>query len=279
MKSSAVRKVESPPLKMVNNNIQEKAVHIQLQQVGKVYHSAGGDLTALSGVDLTIKDGEFFSLLGPSGCGKSTVLRCLAGLEDITSGTIQVDGKPVSGPPDGLGVVFQRDILLDWRNILDNVMLPFEFKASTRKGELRDKAMELLSMVGLEGYAKRYPWELSGGMRQRVAICRALITEPTLLLMDEPFGALDEFTRDKLNLDLLDIWTKRKTSIVFITHSISESILLSDRVAVMGRNPGRIMEIVDIDLARPRDITMRDTHEFIELSAHIRKIFDQMGSE
>ncbi len=277
MKSSAVRK--SPPLKMVNNNSQEKAVHIHLEQVGKVYHSAGGDLTALSGVDLSIKDGEFFSLLGPSGCGKSTVLRCLAGLEEITSGTIQVDGKAVNGPPDGLGVVFQRDILLDWRNIIDNVLLPFEFKASTRRGELRDKAMELLSMVGLDGYAKRYPWELSGGMRQRVAICRALITEPTLLLMDEPFGALDEFTRDKLNLDLLKIWSKRKTSIVFITHSISESILLSDRVAVMGRNPGRIMEIVDIDLERPRDITMRDTHEFIELSAHIRRIFDQMGSE
>lgn len=277
MKHSAALKFENPPVRMVNST-QNKPTHIHLQQVGKIYQSAGGDLTALSGVNLDIREGEFLSLLGPSGCGKSTVLRCLAGLEQITSGTIDVYGKPVDGPPDGLGVVFQRDILLDWRTILDNVLLPFEFKAVKGNGDLRAKALELLSMVGLDGFAQRYPWELSGGMRQRVAICRALITEPSLLLMDEPFGALDEFTRDQLNLELLNIWSKRKTTIVFITHSISESILLSDRVAVMGRNPGRIMEIVNIDLDRPRDISMRDTHEFIRLSGHIREIFNEMGN-
>lgn len=262
----------------ISENVAPAApLHLRLRNVGKVYHSMNGELTALSGVDLDIRNGEFLSLLGPSGCGKSTVLRCLAGLERATSGTIEVSGKPVDGPPENLGVVFQRDVLLDWRTVIENVLLPAEFGARSRKEALRPKAHKLLEMVGLDAYADRYPWELSGGMRQRVAIARALVDDPALLLMDEPFGALDEFTRDQLNLELLRIWSETQKTVLFITHSISEAILLSDRVAVMARNPGRIVEIIDIDLPRPRNLFTRDTREFAEYSSHIRALFDRMG--
>lgn len=254
-----------------------QAVHLCLQNVGKVYHSTNGDLTALANVDMEIRQGEFISLLGPSGCGKSTVLRCLAGLEDASSGSVSIHGRPVDGPPEGLGVVFQRDVLLDWRTVLDNVLLPSEFGIGPPPAQRRAKAMQLLHMVGLGDYADRYPWELSGGMRQRAAICRALLGEPSLLLMDEPFGALDEFTRDQLNLELQRIWAETGKTVVFITHSIAEAIMLSDRVAVMARNPGRIIEMIDIDLPRPRSLYTRDTPEFAHYSTHIRAIFDRMG--
>ncbi len=254
------------------------AVHVELRGVGKVYHADAGDITALAGVDLDIRRGEFLSLLGPSGCGKSTVLRCLAGLEDVTAGTLHVDGAPVNGPPADLGVVFQRDVLLDWRTILENVMLPSEFGEKSAVPKLRDKAFELLQMVGLRDYAHRRPWELSGGMRQRAALCRALLTDPDLLLMDEPFGALDEFTRDQLNLDLQRIWAETGKTIVFITHSIPEAILLSTRVAVMARNPGSIAEVVEIDLPRPRALADRDTPAFARHSAHIRSVFERIGT-
>jgi NitT/TauT family transport system ATP-binding protein len=252
-------------------------LHLRLSGVGKVYHSMNGDLTALTGIDLDIREGEFLSLLGPSGCGKSTVLRCLAGLEEATSGTIEIHGRPVQGPPEGLGVVFQRDVLLDWRTVLDNVLLPAELGGRRRADALKPKAMALLQMVGLGAYAHRHPWELSGGMRQRAAICRALLDDPSLLLMDEPFGALDEFTRDQLNLDLQRIWSETRKTVVFITHSIAEAILLSTRVAVMARNPGRIVEVIDIDLPRPRTLDTRDSREFAGYSAHIRHVFERMG--
>jgi NitT/TauT family transport system ATP-binding protein len=252
--------------------------HVRLSGVGKVYHSMNGDLTALSDINLEIREGEFLSLLGPSGCGKSTVLRCLAGLEEVTSGKVEVLGRPVAGPPEGLGVVFQRDVLLDWRTVFDNVMLPAEFGDKSRIPNLRSKAMHLLQMVGLGGYAQRHPWELSGGMRQRAAICRALLDDPSLLLMDEPFGALDEFTRDQLNLDLQRIWAETRKTVVFITHSIPEAILLSDRVVVMARAPGRIAEIIDIDLPRPRTLATRETREFTQVSARIRSIFERLGT-
>ncbi len=252
-------------------------LHLRLQNVGKVYHSMNGDLTALKDVNLDVRQGEFLSLLGPSGCGKSTVLRCLAGLEDISSGTLEISGKPVNGPPEKLGVVFQRDVLLDWRTVLDNVLLPAEFGDKKKVEALRPKAMQLLEMVGLGGYADRHPWELSGGMRQRAAICRALLDDPALLLMDEPFGALDEFTRDQLNLELQRLWAETHKTVVFITHSIPEAILLSTRVAVMARNPGRIVEVIDIDLPRPRTLFTRDAKEFNEYSKYIRTIFEKMG--
>ena len=252
--------------------------HVHLNHVGKTYHSMNGDLTALKDINLTIREGEFVSLLGPSGCGKSTVLRCLAGLEEVSSGDVLVKGKPIDGPAEGLGIVFQRDVLLDWRTVIDNVMLPSEFGDRSRVAGLRSKAMHLLQMVGLGGYGDRYPWELSGGMRQRAAICRALLDDPSLLLMDEPFGALDEFTRDQLNLDLQRIWGETRNTVLFITHSIPEAILLSDRVVVMARNPGRIAEIIDIDLPRQRTLAMRETPRFAEYSAHIRTIFEHLGT-
>ncbi len=253
-------------------------VHVQLSHVGKTYHSMNGDLTALQDVNLSIREGEFVSLLGPSGCGKSTVLRCLAGLEEVTSGDVLVKGERITGSVEGLGIVFQRDVLLDWRTVLNNVMLPSEFGDRSRAAGMKAKARHLLEMVGLSGYDDRYPWELSGGMRQRAAICRALLDDPSLLLMDEPFGALDEFTRDQLNLDLLRIWAETRNTVLFITHSIPEAILLSDRVVVMARNPGRVAEIVDIDLPRPRTLALRDTAQFAEYSAHIRSVFERLGT-
>ncbi len=250
---------------------------VHLRSVFKTYQSERGDIHALDNINLDIKQGEFLSLLGPSGCGKSTLLRCLAGLEDISSGEVRVRGRELDGPPDDLGIVFQRDMLLDWRSVLDNVLLPLEFLRRPRKPYI-EPALKLLETFGLRRFADRYPWELSGGMRQRVAICRALLSDPALLLMDEPFGALDAITRDNLNIELQRIWTQTHKTILFITHSINEAILLSNRVAVMARDPGRIEEIVEIDLPRPRSLAMRETPEFIRYAAAVRSIFERLGT-
>lgn len=253
------------------------AAHVTLRGVCKSFNSKRGNIKALANVDLDIRPGEFLSLLGPSGCGKSTLLRCLAGLDQITSGEVRMHGKPLDGPPDDMGIVFQRDMLLDWRTVLDNVYLPLEFRRKATK-PFRDPALNLLETFGLRRFADRYPWELSGGMRQRAAICRALLDDPALLLMDEPFGALDAITRDQLNIELQRIWTQTGKTILFITHSINEAILLSTRVAVMARNPGRIEEIIEIDLPRPRTLATRDTPEFARYSAHVRSVFERIGT-
>jgi NitT/TauT family transport system ATP-binding protein len=250
---------------------------VKLRSVYKTYQSERGDILALENINLDIRQGEFLSLLGPSGCGKSTLLRCLAGLERISSGEVWVGGKALAGPPEDLGIVFQRDMLLDWRTVLDNVLLPLEFLRRPTKGYV-EPALKLLETFGLRRSADRYPWELSGGMRQRVAICRALLSDPALLLMDEPFGALDAITRDNLNIELQRIWTQTHKTILFITHSISEAILLSNRVAVMARDPGRIEEIVEIDLPWPRTLAMRETPEFIHYAAKVRTIFERLGA-
>ena len=251
--------------------------HVTLRGVCKSFNSKRGNIRALANVDLDIRAGEFLSLLGPSGCGKSTLLRCLAGLDQITSGEVRMHDKPMDGPPDDMGIVFQRDMLLDWRTVLDNVFLPLEFRRKPTK-PYAEAALNLLETFGLRRSANRYPWELSGGMRQRAAICRALLDDPALLLMDEPFGALDAITRDQLNIELQRIWTQTGKTILFITHSINEAILLSDRVAIMARDPGRIEEIVEIDLARPRTLATRDTPEFVRYSAHIRSVFERIGT-
>lgn len=252
-------------------------VHVKLRGVYKTYNSTRGNIDALSDINLDIREGEFLSLLGPSGCGKSTLLRCLAGLEKISGGGVQVHGKEIDGPPENMGIVFQRDMLLDWRTVLENVLLPLEFRRLPKK-EYIEPAMKLLETFGLKRSADRYPWELSGGMRQRAAICRALLDDPSLLLMDEPFGALDAITRDNLNIELQRIWTQTNKTILFITHSINEAILLSSRVAVMARDPGRIEEIVEIDLPRPRTLAMRESPEFIRYAAHVRSIFERLGT-
>ena len=250
--------------------------YIRLAGIDKIYRSKRGDVTALQNINLDIHKSEFVSILGPSGCGKSTLLKCVAGLEAVSSGQVEIAGKRVIEPPINTGIVFQRDVLLDWRTVLDNVLLPAEFYRLDRK-KWRQRALQLLADLGLEGYGPRYPWELSGGMRQRVAICRGLLLDPELLLMDEPFGALDAITRDELNMELERIWERSSKTVLFITHSISEAVFLSSRVIVMGKNPGRIADVVEIDLPRPRTLAIRETSEFTGYVRRLRSTFELLG--
>ena len=230
---------------------------------------AGDGVVALEDVDLTVRRGEFVAILGPSGCGKSTLLMITAGLTPPSSGSIVVDGKKVTRPLTEVGIVFQRDLLFDWRTVLGNVMLQADIRGLDRNAS-REKALQLLETVGLRGFADRRPWELSGGMRQRVALCRALLHDASLLLLDEPFGALDAITRDQINLDLQKIWLATGCTAVMVTHSISEAIFLADRVVVMSPRPGRIAQDVTIDLPRPRTVEMRDTPRFAAYQATLR---------
>jgi NitT/TauT family transport system ATP-binding protein len=250
--------------------------HILIQNLSKTYASPRGDVLALTDVSLDIRHGEFVSLLGPSGCGKSTLLKLVAGLDRATSGTLLLSGQPIKGSPIGLGMVFQKDVLLDWRTVLQNVMLPVELQ-DLDQAEHLERAQRLLKLFGLGGFLDKHPWELSGGMRQRVAIARALVTEPSLLLMDEPFGALDALTRDALNLELQDIWMRARKTIIFVTHSIAEAILLSDRVCIMAARPGRIVEILDVDFPRPRSLAVRESQQFSEHTRRVRQIFESQG--
>ena len=215
-------------------------------------------------------------MLGPSGCGKSTLLRCIAGLEAWSGGQIAVNGSIINGPPDNMGIVFQRDVLLDWLTVLRNVLLPCRIRRLPAD-KYTPKARALLKLMGLGGFETRYPWELSGGMRQRVAICRALLLNPALLLMDEPFGALDAMTRDELNLELQRVWLADLKTVLFVTHSIVEAVFLSDRVVVMSRSPGRVVDIVTIELPRPRPLAICETPEFSRYVTQIRQTFERMG--
>ncbi len=251
--------------------------YVNIKGVRKSYESERGAIEALSNISLDVAAGEFLSIVGASGCGKSTLLKCIAGLEKVTSGVITVDGRPVKAPPATMGMVFQRDLLLDWRTVVDNLLLTIEFQRGRRR-DFVQKARDLLELYGLRGYEDRYPWELSGGMRQRVAICRALIDDPKFLLMDEPFGALDALTRDDLNVELQALWQRGKKTIIFITHSISEAVFLSDRVIVMDKNPGRIVEDVTIALPRPRPLDIRDAAEFGRYSGSIRRTIVGLGA-
>jgi NitT/TauT family transport system ATP-binding protein len=249
---------------------------LDIVALDKVYASREGGIVALKDVSLSVGAAEFVSLLGPSGCGKSTLLRCIAALERPSGGSIMLRDRSVSAPPDDMGMVFQRDVLLDWLTVERNVLLP----ARIRRLPLhawRGKAGHLLDLIGLDGFAKRFPWELSGGMRQRVAICRALLLDPSLLLMDEPFGALDAMTRDELNLELQRLWLADAKTVLFVTHSISEAVFLSDRIVVMSRSPGRVVDTVAVDLPRPRDLAIRETPEFSRYVARIRQIFEGFG--
>ena len=243
---------------------------VVVDKVSKVYPVRNDELHALSDVTFSVGRGEFVSLLGQSGCGKSTLLKLTAGVSPITAGEIRIADDPVQGPVGGLGMVFQSPVLLEWRDVLGNIMLPIEIMGGYMRAG-RERAMRLIDMVGLKGFERRYAAELSGGMQQRVAICRALVTDPSLLLMDEPFGALDAMTRDIMGAELLRIWDETHKTILFVTHSIDEAILLSDRVIVLTPRPGTVGLIVDVDLPRPRTADVRYDPRFLELSQQLRE--------
>lgn len=238
-----------------------------------VFGEPGADNTvhALQDVSLEIRPRELVSLIGPSGCGKSTLLRLIGDLLTPTSGSLLVNGKsPRQARMDrDYGIVFQQPVLYDWRTVEQNVMLPLEVMKAP-KAERERRARQLLKLVGLQEFAKRYPWELSGGMQQRVSIARALSMQPSVLLMDEPFGALDEMTRERLNRELLTIWSETGATLVFVTHSIAEAVFLSDRIVVMSPRPGRVETIIEVDLPRPRGPETRDDRRFFELIAEVR---------
>lgn len=238
----------------------EKDVLLSIQKLRKVYKTRNGELEAIGQVSFDVKNQEFVSIVGPSGCGKSTLLRIVAGLLEKTEGEIIVD-KSKFNPDKEVGFVFQKALLLDWRKVIDNVLLPIEILKLDKKKYI-DRAMDLLDMVGLKGFENRYPNELSGGMQQRVSIARALIHDPKLILMDEPFGALDAITREKMNLELMRIWSESKKTVLFITHEIAEAVFLSDRVIVLSARPSRQVGAFDIDLPRPRNIELKTTSEF-----------------
>jgi NitT/TauT family transport system ATP-binding protein len=228
---------------------------IRLDGVGQVFDGREGQVTALEKIDLHVRGGEFVTLIGRSGCGKSTLLRLIAGLLPPTSGAVQVAGEPVTGPRRDVSFMFQRPALLPWRSVLSNVMLPVEIDKGTRdKTAYRDRAHQLLELVGLQGFERRLPHELSGGMQQRVSLCRSLIRDPQVMLMDEPFSALDALTRTELSEELQRIKMELSTTIVFVTHSIEEAVVLADRVVVLTPRPGRMREVVDIDIPRPRSL-------------------------
>jgi NitT/TauT family transport system ATP-binding protein len=224
---------------------------IEVESLSKVYASHDGPLQALADLSFAIADGEFVTIVGHSGCGKTTLLKIIAGLSAPSSGAVRVRGRAVVAPLKDVGMVFQRPVLLKWRSILDNVMLPVEMLHLPRR-EGAERALDLLRLAGLSDFRHHYPAQLSGGMQQRAAICRALVHDPSLLLMDEPFGALDLMTREDMNLELLRIWSQRRKTTVLVTHSISEAVFLADRVIVMTPRPGRVADVVAVTLPRPR---------------------------
>jgi NitT/TauT family transport system ATP-binding protein len=250
--------------------------YVSVSGLAKTFRRGSSVTHALAAVDLELGRGEFAAVVGPSGCGKSTLLRVIAGLLPATSGTVRVNGAAVSGPQTDLGVVFQSPVLLEWRTVLDNVLVQLELRGLGTEN-FKAKAMALLGRVGLADFADRYPRELSGGMRQRTAIVRALIHDPPFLLMDEPFGALDALTREQMRLDLEALWMETGKTVLFITHSIDEAVLLADRVIVMSERPGRVEREIPIGLRRPRGLAARQAPEFIAATDAITKIFLARG--
>lgn len=249
---------------------------IMLKDIGMVYKTNDGrDVTALTGVSIDIQKGEFVSLVGPSGCGKTTLLRIIADLLTPTSGEISIAGETPRQArlKRRYGIVFQSAVLYEWRTVKKNIMIPLEIMHVPPK-EREERAMKMLELVGLSEFANHYPNQLSGGMQQRVGIARALAVQPEILLMDEPFSALDEFTREKLHADLLKIWRKTNKTIIFVTHNIQESVFLSDKICVLSPHPGRLSAVVDIDLPRPRTMEMKNTAEFTKLVAKVRNSFE-----
>jgi len=250
---------------------------IEVKDLTKIYPSRDGNGTlALDRVSFDVKEGEFISIVGRSGCGKSTLLKILSGLLDHTRGDVTLKGRPIDGPDEEIGVVFQSPVLLPWRTVTQNVLFPNQIRRNLTP-EIRARAKSLLETVGLGEFGDKYPRELSGGMQQRAGIVRALVQNPALLLMDEPFGALDAMTREQMNLEVLRIWSQSKKTVIFVTHSIVESVFLSDRVFVMTPRPGRLAEIIDIDLPRPRTLDMINSDAFGRFTGRIRTLLDSEG--
>ena len=239
---------------------------IEANRLGKTFDTG----LAVDDLSFQVQEREFFSLLGPSGCGKSTTLRMVAGLLPRSDGELSLRGKEINGPPKDIGMVFQSPVLLPWRKTIDNVLLTAEM-AGKNRSEYRERAHDLIKLAHLEGFEGSYPHELSGGMQQRVAICRALLLNPSLLLMDEPFGALDIMTRERMGFELQRIWSASKNTVMFVTHSITEAVLLSDTVLVMTTRPGTAKAVIKIDLPRPRDIETLKDPRFVELAAIVRE--------
>jgi NitT/TauT family transport system ATP-binding protein len=250
---------------------------VRITNLSKTFHKR--QVKALDGVNLVLRHGSFTSVIGPSGCGKSTLLKIMTGLFPASSGEILLLGSPVTKPRQDIGIMFQQPTLLAWRTSLENVLLPIEIKSGTKAAEAKtDDAMKLLELVGLKGFEQAYPFELSGGMAQRVAICRMLVTSPVVLLLDEPFGALDELTREYMNLELQRICRESDATAFMVTHAIPEAVFMGDQVLVMSARPGRIAEVVDVDLPRPRTLDMMVDPKFAALVRHVRSLLD-MGGE
>ena len=252
-------------------------VLIEARGVSKIYASKDGPVESLKPLDFAIREGEFVSVVGPSGCGKSTLLKMVAGLLPISGGSLALAGKPISGPQKDVGIVFQSAVLLPWRSIEANILLQAEMRHLPMDAA-RARARELMEMAGLKGFEGKYPWQLSGGMQQRASICRALLHDPSVLLMDEPFGALDAMTREQMNLELQRIWMASKKTVLLITHSIPEAIFLSDRVIVMSERPGSIAAVYDIALPRPRTLDMMASPEFGAYTKQVRAHFFSQGT-
>ena len=254
----------------------EAAPFIRLENVRKVYRAGGEEFLAVSDVTMSVRDGELVSLVGPSGCGKTTVLKILADLHGHDGGTVEIgDADNPFTPGRDVGMVFQQPLLLKWRDVIGNVLLPAEILGLPMKAA-RERARDLLRLVGLEGFEDKRPWELSGGMQQRAAIARSLVHDPRLVLMDEPFGALDALTRERMNLELLRIWEESGKTILFVTHSIQEAVLMGSHCAVLTSGPARMADFFAIDLPYPRTLDMRQSPEF---GVHARRIYDLLGVE
>ena len=241
---------------------------ISVRQLSLRYGRGESGVLALSDISFSVGDGEFIAVVGPSGCGKSTLLKILAGLLPQTAGAANLKGSPIQGPRRDIGVVFQSPVLFPWRTVLGNVMLPADVQRLD-KDEMRKRALDLIKLVGLSGFEERYPRELSGGMQQRVGIVRALMHDPAILLMDEPFGALDAMTRESMNVELQRIWMERRKTVLFITHSTAEAVYLADRVIVMTARPGKIGDEFEVDLPRPRRLDVMNTEAF---GAYVKRV-------
>jgi NitT/TauT family transport system ATP-binding protein len=253
----------------------ERQPYVQVAEVSKIYRTGTPNaVEAVSSVSFSVLHGQFVAILGPSGCGKSTLLMMVGGLEPVTAGHIAIDGSAMAGPRTSIGVMFQDSTLLPWKSALDNVLFPIRILRRPLD-TYRDSALQLLERVGLDDFANKKPHELSGGMRQRVAICRALVYDPELLLMDEPFSALDAITRDEMNELLLDLWQQYTKTALFVTHSIREAVFLADRVLVMTRRPATIVEDLTIPFARPRQMAIGESREFNEICGHLRERIEE----